>query len=433
MDSIRQRRTRLLLAGLAVFCLLQPARADVKAGDVVDRRNWEKAQELLPDSILNWVKKGDMTLDVQELTFDSSQFWSPSALKSLKENVAKYDLDEQDTIIDAATGSHPTFIEGIPFPVIDLNDPRAGAKIIHNQFYYKYALGNLRFAFKAKWIGESGFEREVECLWRVLVMVGHTGARDLPNPNGLERLGIIQILSPYDVAGTNVLLWRYLDGRADNTFTYVPAIRRVRRMSSANRSDAFIGLDMSVDDAYAFDGKVGTFTWKLLRKQDALLPFVANRPQLIVQNEQGEWETTKEVKGAKYGFEEPGKKFAPWIPTNLVWIKRPVYVIEAIPKDPYYNYGPQVLWADAENFWLCFKIIHDRANQYWKTFWVAEIPLESADKKVHWIGTGTHDMVDDRRQHASILESISPKCQFTYYAIEDENDYSLGGFQKLCK
>jgi len=422
-----------LFSCLAVSSLAPLASADVKPGDLIDQHNWEKAQGLLPDSVLDWVKRGDMTLDVQDLKFDSSQFWSPSALNSLKQNVGKYDLDDEETIVDAETRSHPTFIEGIPFPAIEPNDPKAGAKIIHNQFYYKYTLGNLRFPFKARWIGESGFEREVECYWRVFVMVGYPGARALPNSTGLERLGIIQILSPFDVAGTNVLLWRYLDARADNTFSYVPAIRRVRRMSSANRSDAFIGTDMSVDDAYAFDGKVGAFAWKLLGKREALLPFVANTPQLIVRNENGEWETTKDVKGAKYSYEVPGKKGAAWTPTNLVWIKRQAYVIEAIPKDPYYNYGPQYLWADAENFWLCFKIIHDRANQYWKTFWVAEMPLESADKTMHWIGTGTHDMVDDRRRHASILESISPTCQFTYYAIEDQNDYSLAGFQKLCK
>jgi hypothetical protein len=91
------------------------------------------------------------------------------------------------------------------------------------------------------------------------------------------------------------------------------------------------------------------------------------------------------------------------------------------------------MWVDAENFWCCYKIIHDRAGQYWKTFWVAEHPLESADEQLHWIGTGTHDMVDDRRQHGSFLRCIAPENQFVYYAVEDRNDYSLAGFQKLCK
>ena len=52
--------------------------------------------------------------------------------------------------------------------------------------------------------------------------------------------------SPYDMAGTAVLTWRYRDPKAeDNSFAYVPAIRRVRRMTPANRSDAMMGSDMA--------------------------------------------------------------------------------------------------------------------------------------------------------------------------------------------
>ncbi|MEW6333224.1 MAG: DUF1329 domain-containing protein [Thermodesulfobacteriota bacterium] len=423
----------MLLLCLAIFPPAPSVSADVKPGDLIDKDSWEKAEGLLPDPMINWVKRGEMFIDVEDLKFDSSQFFAPPALKSLKENAGKYELDDEHSIIEVSTGNHPTFIEGIPFPAIDANDPKAAAKIIYNSFYYKYSYGNLKYPFGARWIGESGFERLVECNWRVFVMVGYPGAREISNPTGLERQAIIQILAPFDIAGTNVLLWRYIDGRADNTFSYVPAIRRVRRMSPANRSDAFIGTDMAVDDTYGFDGKVGTFTWKLLRKQDALVPYVSNTPQLIVQNDRGEWQTTTDVKEARYGFQEPDKKVAPWVATNLVWVKRAAYLIEASPKDPYYNYGKQYLWADAENFWICFKVIYDRANQYWKTFSVAQMPVESADKTMHWVGTGTHDMVDDRRQHATILDGISTKCQHTYYAIQDQNDYSLGGFQKLCK
>jgi hypothetical protein len=45
------------------------------------------------------------------------------------------DPNEKDTIIETATGKSPGFIEGIPFPVIDENDPHAGAKLICNREY----------------------------------------------------------------------------------------------------------------------------------------------------------------------------------------------------------------------------------------------------------------------------------------------------------
>jgi len=40
---------------------------------------------------------------------------------------------------------------------------------------------------------------------------------------------------------------------------------------------------------------------------------------------------------------------------------------------------------------------------------------------------------DDRSQHASCLVLHHPRNSTRYFAEMDQNDYSLGGFQKLCK
>jgi hypothetical protein len=58
---------------------------------------------------------------------------------------------------------------------------------------------------------------------------------------------------------------------------------------------------------------------------------------------------------------------------------------------------------------------------------------ESADGKVRI--TGLVDMLafDDRSQHASNIIFLDPKNTTHWFAVMDRNDYSLGGFQKLCK
>lgn len=46
-----------ILAACLVVASVHAARADVAPGDVIDKTNWEKAQGLLPEPVLDWVKK----------------------------------------------------------------------------------------------------------------------------------------------------------------------------------------------------------------------------------------------------------------------------------------------------------------------------------------------------------------------------------------
>ncbi len=115
-------------------------------------------------------------------------------------------------------------------------------------------------------------------------------------------------------------------------------------MSPASRSDAFLGSDFTLDDTASYDGKIADFEWKLIRTQDALIPYVSGEPQELVPDpETGGVALSKNAKAIIYGFQQEGWTGAPWAPTNAVWVKRKTYVIEGKPKDPYYNYGSTIL------------------------------------------------------------------------------------------
>ena len=79
---------------------------------------------------------------------------------------------------------------------------------------------------------------------------------------------------------------------------YIPAIRRARRMSPANRSDAFVGSDLCVDDAWGYAGKVNNFEWKVLRKEQQLVPFFDTDPQPLQGNDEGEYVVYRRFEGA---------------------------------------------------------------------------------------------------------------------------------------
>ena len=164
------------------------------------------------------------------------------------------------------------------------------------------------------------------------------------------------------------------------------------------------------------------------------MPWVDAGPARILQNQAGEWETTKGIKPVVYGYQKEGWQGSPWLPVNLVWAKRTVYVIEAEPKDPYYNYGTQYMWLDTETFGCSYKVINDRSGEYWKTLLTPDWVCVSEDQETRFrLGGVNAAMIDDRTEHATVANSASPSNKYVFFADLDQEDFTLGGFQKYCK
>ncbi len=434
-------RTKRLSGIIGIGCLLvllglaspPGVSADVSPGDVIDKTNWQKAEGLLPESVLNWVKNGDYILNIGELTYDPEVYITDAYEESKKENIGKYALDEGDIIIDATTGKDPGFIEGIPFPDVDLEDPRAGTKLMYNKQYHLAQLGNINLRNQAVWIGKSGYEREVSNSFVNVQMDGFPEARSLRNPDGFRKKTLIAVDEPFDIAGFAMLSWRYRDKRQDVTFAYVPSIRRVRRMSPANRSDSFLGSDFCVDDPAGYDGKVSLFAWKVIGQKEALAIYRSTKPERLVRGKKGELQTTPGITDIEYGYETEGWQGAPWAHVNAVWVKEPVILIEGIAKDPYYNYGRLILWYDPVLGVPKFKVIHDRSGQYWKTMVIGATGYETDDGTLRVPGIDVQDVVDDRTRHSSQNRTASPDNIWKVYVEVDMADFSMAGFQKYCK
>ncbi len=432
--------TRCKLLGILLpmfWALLRPLPSlpaeELPDGTVIDKTNWSKVEGDAPKSVLNWLKTGDWILQAKHLHFDPAEYFEGFAVKAFEKNTGRYDLDADNGVIDVKTGDLPASIVGIPFPEIDPADPKAAVKIMYNNHYMQYVLGDIRIGVHLMWLNRSGFEREAGCEWIQAAMDGWPGARERGNPQHIEKYATLFIRSPFDARGLAVMLWRYLDPKKyDSTFVYIPALRKVRRISPANRSNS-IGSDLTADDANGFDGKISTFDWRFVGRKEAIVPWHDENPMRIVQNEEGGWETTKEMKRVVYGYQQEGWQGAPWAATNLAWARRPVFIIEATPRDPSYNYGTHYMWIDAETFSCNYKVINDRSGNYWKTFLKGDAAWKSADGKVKYLSAVSQEVVDDRDNHASIIEGPGARNIWVSTARVDLNDFSLGGFQKLCK
>jgi len=72
----------------------------------------------------------------------------------------------------------------------------------------------------------------------------------MPAESGIETKGNFAFLSPSEVRGMKALMITYYDAKKENDYwMYVPSLRKIRRISAADRDDSFFGSDCTWADA----------------------------------------------------------------------------------------------------------------------------------------------------------------------------------------
>lgn len=428
--------SNLFLSILIVFGLA----SSLFAADVqrIDQKSWQMVKGLLPDSALKWVQSGEMVLRYGDLDYDPNDVMPKWVQESKKENRGKFKLSTNQAIVEAGTGKTPKFIKGIPFPEIEMRDPQGAAKLMWNCFYLRDANGSMNDLMELKFIGrKTGYERSILARWYSKPFDAYEPARGWPNPNNYESVNQILITNPYDMAGTALMTWRYKLESEDMLYGYVPAIRRVRRLTPAGRSDAMFGSDFARDDGgYAnYDGHINSFKWRIIGEGEILGGYISSvnqcrKPELVTQTKDGGWKFNLKDKSIyKFSFETRGGSSAPWFIDGSLWVKRPVWIIEGIPKDPYYNYGRQIHYIDKELNLGYWKIVYDRSGKYWKTLYQVWMMGQDVEKTVSWNAVLIQTIVDERMHHCTMIFNQEYTCGIKL----DSNQFSLGGFTAMCK
>jgi len=135
----------------------------------------------------------------------------------------------------------------------------------------------------------------------------------LENEPGGEK-SLILFRSPRDIDGTALLTYANRD-REDDQWLFLPAVSRVKRISSSNRAGAFMGSEFSYEDLIRQD--VDKFSYKLIGTEDC----------------------------------DAGTCF----------------VVERFPVDRSSGYSRQVLWVDAQHYRPMRIDYYDRAGARLKT------------------------------------------------------------------
>jgi hypothetical protein len=344
-------RTTSLVACLIARTL--GVEAEVTPGMVLNQDTWQQAEGLLPPEILAHYKNGEYANPIVEWKKEHFN-WPPDFLEASKQNAGKYDVDDEGGIIDKQTGRRPDFILGFPFPEIDQADPRAGVKVVWNYFYRTWYFGNVRAESQVNWLGAKGLERRADVVPQFNYYDGVPLKQRADNPDNLLSQSLALVVGPADLNGTAALSWRYRQaGKRDSAWSFVPALRRVRAVSPANRSDGFLGSDLSQDDGQFFDGKPEDFTWTLKGKVEEL--------RLVDPlNLKGEWNFAPAPGGTGWrvmwpdipfvGYMDPSWSGIAWAPRAAALALREHWVVEGVPRDKYYLFGKLELHVDALTF-----------------------------------------------------------------------------------
>lgn len=382
----------LLVTGWSIASAAGDPSGELRDGDLLDRTNWQRGQGLLPDEILAHYESGEYANRVADLAlpgYIGVGFPAPFRDASTA-NAGRFDVDGKGSIIERDSGLRPSYIMGLPFPEIDPGDPNAGVKVLWNFNYVTWYGGDDHFVNELVMLGEAGVERRVQTEVRTRVYDGAPEARGRANPDGLVMQRLARVLAPTDLEGMASLSWRFRDpDRRDAMWSFVPGMRRVRQVSPLNRSDGFLGSEICLDDGPFFEGKPEDFRFRLVERRDMLIlmdPF-SIRGEAELTRVDGGWRILwKDT--ARIGADLPDWSGVPWAPVGAVLVRRPVWVVEALPRDPNYLYGRIVLRFDAETYRGTWATKYDRADQPIISHQASSGSFYTPDGGATWIAAG---------------------------------------------
>jgi len=381
---------RLIMLALALASAPFAA-AELGPGATIDQATADEAKPLLPPEIYSHYKKGEYTNKVVD--FPDSAFKRDDGFDTASQwNREHLTLDADKQPVDKDTHKRPDYITGNPFPDIREDDPDAGVKVLWNTIYTVYNGGNSRNVTVLDWLSPGGLDRTASQDVTFLYYDAQP-KQYIPkaNPENLLFQFLALTLSPTDLQGTAALSWRYKDpGKRDANWAYVPTLRRVRAVSPANRSDGFLGSDLSQDDGNFFDGKPEDFTWRVVGHRDALRltdPDALAGKVVRKPLPGGGWRTPFANNDRTAGFQVKDWKGIAWAPVAGALCKRKVWVIEGVPKDKYYLYGKIELWIDDFTYEGAWNRKFSWQGELLNTYQVTGPPTAPYDDKERWLGS----------------------------------------------
>lgn len=175
---------------------------------------------------------------------------------------------------------------------------------------------------------------------------------------------------PRDVKGTAFLIHSFKD-KADNQWIYLPALKRVKRISSSNRSGSFMGSEFAYEDMTPQE--VEKYSYKFIGEQPC-----------------GEWTCT---------------------------------IVEQVPTDKKSGYRRQLFWRDKEELRIVKVEYFDRKDVHFKTLDLDDFQQYLGE---YW-RAGTMDMVN----HVTGKSTTLTWSDYQFRTELNERDFTKTGLKRV--
>jgi hypothetical protein len=324
----------------------------LQVGDVIDKSNVDAVKHLLPDMYYELITAREWRLTINPYT-PGRQLLIPSFIEATTQHKGLAAVDASGTITTRDGGPWPG---GLPAP-----QPQSAIEVMANTLYhYSDSWGG--DYVKEWWVNaEDAIYKTVRLdLW-IMLMTGRTclTPSSVPGSESELKRQIILIKDPYDVRGIASLNVDYRDqSKLPDSWAYVPALRRVQRLSAAQRYDSTDGSDLRLGDINTFSDPLGMWEFKLLRRTPVFAMLTKDQYDFAEEYEQ---EPTKVM-------HDIGRK----VRVEL----RPTYVVEALPKEPHI-YSKKVLYVDAVTYIPWNGDFYDKQGNLWAAYTLVYGGIES--------------------------------------------------------
>jgi Protein of unknown function (DUF1329) len=366
------------LAALFFLCTTAgAARADVQVGDVITGANKEKVRGLVPDEFYSYAIENFPDLQMKIVATQEYPV-HPKYVEATVQFACQATLDGK--------GNLKNYTAGQPFPYsewakkatnhkCDLtpDDPQFALKLAWDVNYRwqggsgfnlpHWGFANLRNKGREQWRLSQGEYRRTYFSARADLLPETT---ELEKGTNVEWAEYFDVKSPFDLRGTMFLLYRYRDGKEDDTWAYIPALRRVRRIAATQKSDSLLGTEFTLEDFYLFSGYVWDHSWEF--KGESTLLAVPDSGRTCFPRASGAI-APKEMVRLGSDDEWRACRYDPYGALPMVgesWQKRTSFELDDIPKQEGHPYSRKKIWYDKETMSPGLAVAYDRAGKVYK-------------------------------------------------------------------
>jgi len=357
----------LILAVLILAISPAAGLAEVKPGDFIGPDNAEKVKSLVSPGVYPRILHG-MTMKIEPTERIE---WPPP----YKEATEKYSPQVRLT---PDGRSLQGYVAGEPFPMIDANDPTAGAKVMWNEVFRAISTDDYDLRWfsceTVYWGRDKKFSPVLDeeiGHYAGYNEVGRTEVEPLPidpdfNLTGRYYLALLYpVLAPEDGRGTGVVKSMYADPvKEDDIWMYVPGTRRIRRLNYSLLDSPSGPQNFEPNHYEGWSGKPENYDFRFLGEKTMLAAADVHRGVDLRCPTDG---------GASH-CPDP-------------WQLRHLYVVEARERHDRLSsplYSKEVVYIDSEADFPMYVDMYDRAGQLFMNYtaWNNFADRAQADSRV---------------------------------------------------